>query len=550
MPFNLIHASWLPVRRASGRRERIPPWGLTDGLGDDPVMSLDAPRPDLAGGLVQFLVGLVQTCLAPDLERDWRRLQHAPPGPDDLRRAMAAEAEAFVLDGDGPRFLQDLTLSPAEAGPPWPASALFMDAPGENALERNTDFFVKRGRIERLCPACAAAALMTLQSFAPSGGVGHRTSLRGGGPLTTLVLGGNLWQTVWLNVLPKDALARLGCDPARPRAGGVYPWLAPTVTSQGKGAQTLPGDVHPLHVYWSMPRRVRLLFEDGEAAACDVCAETGTCHVRRILTKNYGYNYKGPWRHPLTPYTLAKDAPNPVKGSPAGLSYRQWPGLTAAVTEGKIPREPAQVVSHFRGQRAGFERAGGRPDYRLWAFGYDMDNMKARAWVEGVIPVYELSPGRREDFARWTEVLVLAADQARRNLRGAVAEAFMDESARRRLKWDESLFAGLDTAFWSGTEASFVAVLAGLRDGLEAGAALPSEELRRGWLKTIFTAADRLFAATVKSFALAEEDLARQARAEGKLRAFNSERSKVFTDILDLPAVKPAKTGKGRKPAP
>ena len=71
-----------------------------------------------------------------------------------------------------------------------PVGALLIDTPGANALRKNTDLFVKRGRIEVLSRAAAAIGLFTLSAYAPAGGAGIRTSLRGGGPLTTLLLPG------------------------------------------------------------------------------------------------------------------------------------------------------------------------------------------------------------------------------------------------------------------------------------------------------------------------------------------------------------------------
>nr|WP_231886596.1 type I-E CRISPR-associated protein Cse1/CasA [Methylomonas methanica] len=76
----------------------------------------------------------------------------------------------------------------------------------------------------QLCPSCAATALFTLQTNAPSGGVGHRVGLRGGGPLTTLVLPKasqtTLWQKLWLNVFNQEDLQSVDTAPGD---GGMAP---------------------------------------------------------------------------------------------------------------------------------------------------------------------------------------------------------------------------------------------------------------------------------------------------------------------------------------
>ena len=107
-----------------------------------------------------------------------------------------------------------------------PVERLFIEAPGEQTVEENVDLFVHRGQVARLGRAAAAIALYTLQAWAPAGGAGIRTGLRGGGPLVTLVLpeGDNgslapLWRIIWANV-PEGGKAPEAEDFPR-----VFPWL-------------------------------------------------------------------------------------------------------------------------------------------------------------------------------------------------------------------------------------------------------------------------------------------------------------------------------------
>ena len=82
------------------------------------------------------------------------------------------------------RTLEDLQ-SGAE-----PIERLLIEAPGESTNSKNTDLLVQRGRVANLSRAAAAMALYTFQSWAPAGGAGNRTGLRGGGPLMTMVMPG------------------------------------------------------------------------------------------------------------------------------------------------------------------------------------------------------------------------------------------------------------------------------------------------------------------------------------------------------------------------
>ena len=271
---NLITDLWIPVRLADGTRTTIRPSEITDR--SNPPVALDAPRADFNSALAQFLIGLLQTAFAPGDGDEWIHRLEEPPCVEMLDQAFGGHADAFVLNGEGPRFMQDLERfdqggtdkrKPAKKNS---VASLLIDTPGDKTLKNNADHFIKRDRIEALCPACAATALFTLQINAPGGGAGHRTSLRGGGPLTTLValdpegseLPDTLWHNLWLNVLPRTV--RLTGNPVLTDPEHIFPWLATTRTSNPKegGLDTTPEDAHPLQMYWAMPRRIRLDFEN------------------------------------------------------------------------------------------------------------------------------------------------------------------------------------------------------------------------------------------------------------------------------------------------
>ena len=383
-PFNLLSENWIPVRRADGSTDRIPPWRITGP--DPPWVDIDAPRPDFKGALLELLIGLVQTACPPENDKAWKRGFKEPPSPETLRAAFAPLLPLFNLFGNRPLFLQDLTLTEAEAKTPSPIAALLMDSPGGNVNSNNNDFFIKRSQApERLCPACAGAALVTMQGYAPAGGKGYRVSLRGGGPLTTLVIGDTLWETVWNNVLPLNAkdVAPL---PSAPEdiPDKVFAWAAPTHDSRKEGSEVHRAAAHFLHHYWGMPRRILLApDEEPQASACPVCGQPNTVFVRRFWTTNYGNNYGLGWRHPLTPYRDQGPGKEPLslKGVSEGRGYNHWLGLVIGDSaQEKFPVKPAKAVDHYREAVYGDE-AGSVG--RLRAFGYDTDNMKVLNWCEG-----------------------------------------------------------------------------------------------------------------------------------------------------------------------
>lgn len=530
---NLLESAWLPVRRQSGRRELITPWQLTEGHECDPIIAFASPRADFDGALMQFLIGLAQTAAAPADQDAWIESYENPPDSATLRQRMGAYADAFELFGDGPRFLQDLTLAEGEEKE---AGALFIEAPGGNTLKNNLDHFIKRGGLNALCPGCAASALFCLQTNAPSGGVGHRTSLRGGGPLTTLVVAdpraeevglvATLWRNVWLNVLEQDVLLRQSGNPERRTPAHIFPWLAPTRTSEARtGHATTPDDAHPLQMYWGMPRRIRLMDEALEGI-CDVCGATTQAQVRHYLTRNYGMNYEGPWRHPLSPHTVDKRGqPLPVHPQPGGLPYRHWLGLVQAADTKPLRREPAQVVQTFWQQRV--REVPGQ--FRVWAFGYDMDNMKARCWYESTIPLYRLSPELLPEFEDNIGKLVFAAGEVANNLQNAIKKAWFRRP--QDAKGDTSF---VKAAFWEATEAAFYAALAELQRCLPDREA--SLAARKRWLQGLARKAEALFDQWALSGPIEDSDPRRISRARHDLNAFN--RSAPLLTALGLPTPK------------
>lgn len=517
---NLIEDSWIPVRRRSGLEERVAPWQVTDRLLDDPILAPAAPRPDFDGALVQFCIGLLQSCLPPQTPRDWRRLFDNPPAPEQLRDAFGPIHSYFELLGDGPRVLQDLTLGADEAEERRIEKLLI-----DHGLHTGKDHFVKGGTIQCLCTSCAAAALLTLQINGPSGGRGHRTGIRGAGPLTTLVRHDqSLWATLWLNVLSRDTFEALGGNPALTSPECRFPWLAPTRTSEsGTGRATTGDDVHPLQMFWAMPRRIRLIpAENSVEAGCDLCRQPTKETVDRYLSRNLGVNYSGPWLHPLSPHRENKDGLLlPLHGRSADLTYSEWLGLVQADSTTK--QIPARVVVDATHQRDRTTRQNG---LRLWGFGYQLDNMKSRAWCEGTFPLILAKPEQREEWEYRVGQLVLAAREAAGSLSTALRKAL----ARRVQSMPAPPPEG-PSQFMQKTEGGFFAILPSLLDGVERGE--DTMTLRQTWRATLVTAALQVFDtyAQVGQFrAVAPRQV---ARARNDLRRFLY--GKKIRTLLDLP---------------
>ncbi|MFT8776737.1 MAG: type I-E CRISPR-associated protein Cse1/CasA [Gluconacetobacter liquefaciens] len=545
-PLNLITDSWLPVRRRSGAVDCIRPAEVVDSLIDDPVVAFDWPRADFRIASIEFLIGLLATAFPPLDTARWVGLWHEPPSVEILDQAFAHVAEAFWLDGPGARFLQDHDdlVSGSE-----PVERLLIEAPGESTLRRNADLFVHRGQVAVLGRPAAAMALFTLQAWAPSGGAGNMTGLRGGGPLVSLVLpkeGASLWQIAWANTpcgrpAPVDDLAR------------VFPWLAPTLASGKEGVKVrAEHNAHPLQCWWGMPRRIRLDFD--EDGSCDLTGRPDAVTVTGWRQRPYGVSYDG-WTgmpygggaciHPLTPRYRQKPDSEwlSVHPQPGGIGYRHWVGVV--VDSGDGNRLPASVVATWRAERA--RDAGCARSPRLLAAGFDMDNMKARGFVESEMPLPGkedvVFQGKLDGFAR---DCVAAADLIASVLRGTVREALFGNAT---VSLDATLLAGVREQFWAGTSEAFFDLLNSL-----AEQGVPTIETARAeWLAvTRRQAMVRFDAAVQLSPDMREAEAMRAAQARRRLRAavsgFGKEGGTIM-QVMNLPLPESKKRTSVRKRA-
>jgi len=414
-----------------------------------------------------------------------------------------------------------------------PIAWLFMDAPTENTEKENRDLFIKRRGFQRLCPGCAATALFTLQTCASSGGRGHYSSLRGKGPLSTLVLGPDLWHTVWANVLSRNHLNAHGTHSSVLR----FPWM-PSKGRHASKRQVLPNMVHPVYRYWGMPRRIWLVFQES-AFPCDLCGLEAGPTVAEYAAAPHGNDYQGPWRHPLTPYRILPDGkPLPIESAVDGARYRHWLGLTLGGKSGKLTTEPAQVVRVFASRRKDLD--GGRPEFRIRAYGYEMDKtkpMKARGFCFGEMPAWSFADSKlRDAFAFEVQRLVSAADYVAGKLKKAIFEAIVHRhqgGRQRGMLAGRTLFASFVARFWSDTESAFFAQLPEVHQAVrKRSETLP---LREAWRSRLVAAAMHLFEEATGAVGAGGGDPKRVAKAQRALLFAVEPWSKTMQKLLDLP---------------
>jgi CRISPR system Cascade subunit CasA len=234
-----------------------------------------------------------------------------------------------------------------------------------------------------------------------------------------------------------------------------------------------------------MPRRIRLDFDAVYNGECEICRQISARLIRHYITKNYGLNYKGAWDHPLSPYYETKEGWLPLHPQPGGLGYRHWLAWVLGMHTDKRKQRRARVVDYILDRQ--LKQIGGQ--LRLWAFGYDMDNMKARCWYESTLPLFGLADCRQDAQRRVESEVGLwlaGAELAVFYLRSAVKDAWFSVEARGD-------FSAIDASFWGRTEPEFYRQLRSLIETVRDNRELHAVPIRDVWQRLLIKAATELF---------------------------------------------------------
>ena len=489
MPFNLLTDPLFPVRMQSGvcQWRAFPNLTAAASHTEDVAVEFAWPRSDLNVASFEFCIGVISLAFDIRDEDDWRALWRDPPNPQALTTKLAPLTHAFDLDGDGPRFMQD---SEELDGDETPIEQLLIDTPGASGQRKNADVLTHRARYLTLGQQAAAMSLYALQAYAPTGGQGHRTSMRGGGPLTALVIPTasagappvSLWRKVVANVGHREPLQHDDL----PR---VLPWLAPTLVSnqKGRGRAVLhqsDAETHQLHVFFGMPRRIRLVF----SSETGVCPMTGTRGplVTGFVQKPGGVNY-GLWHHPLTPYRRQTEAGElySVKPKSGRFGYRDWVAVTIG-NQGGVLTAPPMNLHRVRSDRLGIIRGEPAVDPRVRVGGWAMDNMEAVAYLFAEQPLHlARTPVQQSALDEQAQTFADAADLTEKLLRTALKRAFVGQQAPTHTA---------RTAFFGETEDQFYELLDTLLRGMPDDGRLSDPlEPRTRWLRIVRSAAHVVF---------------------------------------------------------
>lgn len=503
---NLITDQWIPVIRKDGTHDKIMPWQMAET--DNPVVEINAPRPDFQGALYQFLIGLLQTCFAPEYEDEWLEYWQETPSPELLKVAFEKVAPAFELyNPDGPAFMQenpDSVMHQEEFNEAeWlPVEDLVGGALSVNTRKGNKDLFVKTKSVGVVSPYWAALSLFNLQVTGVLAWGQHRIGLRGNAPLTTLVVpdanqSTTLWQKFWLNIIFREDMDLIPGESMKSEIAHIFPWMGKTRKSPDKKPPTSPSDGNPLQHYWAMPRRIELRVEPVDCK-CDISGENIEWGVRFYKRVNNGVYYTNGWIHPLTPYTRSNQQqfPKAVEGKLVAEGFRQWVSLNydeyTDENNKKLRWGRALVVKHYYDDK---KYLIDMPT-RLWCFGYDADSADVKCWYESMMPTFHIPEENIEPLKIHTTEALQLAHQLFDALRIALIRALFrpqtDSSGKQ--SWTHvmksinkagylSTYKNIDYEYWESLEKHFTVMVERLiLIGNEQGRPL---DVYQSWVKEI-----------------------------------------------------------------
>lgn len=338
---NLLTAPWIPVRADGGTGE-FKLLSYEDLLCCDDGGAgwrISLPRDDLELACLQLLVCLTQSIFLPSNEHEWRWRFLEAVKPEDFADRIEPFLDWFELDHPTQPFMQSRGVKATEA---TPIQKLFIGLPGGN----NHAFFNEVGEVGRISPGCAAIALFNQASNCPSFGGGFKGSLRGGAPITTLVMGDTIRETVWRNVVTLPRV-RESLPDYEPDFNSDRPtWVDPIL----KGESIYSTNIGLLRGLFWQPAHVELIPTHSEEM-CDLTGQSCEHGYESFYSEKFPYTLQGVWPH-LHGVMLAAKKKGKLEfkfssfttTAPAWTQLTEFviPGMDVDSGEGTMPAAPVQ----------------------------------------------------------------------------------------------------------------------------------------------------------------------------------------------------------------
>lgn len=331
---NLLIDNWIPVQH-QGVFKQI---SLNTLLTQDEPWQISLPRDDMEMACLQLLVSLTQMLFVPKDGSELKARFKKPITEAEYIDAVEGKADWFEMDHPEQPFMQVRGVKAAEL---TDMAKLFAGLTGSTS----STFVNEPNLASKLCSSCAVLGLFNQAMNCPGFGGGFKASLRGSAPISTLILGDDLRQTLWQNVLCKPLLDEV--MPWYENAKDEQPNWVMLVKPKQQVAAHETGLLRGL--FWQ-PAHIELVCEEGHGT-CDCCGNDDQRYVGFNKAK-FVYDFSGVWPHPLAPriYKVAKGE-REEKFSSFTTNAPSWTLLNQFLIKEDLDKEgrtPAPVVTQAR----------------------------------------------------------------------------------------------------------------------------------------------------------------------------------------------------------
>lgn len=451
---NLITDKWIDVVREDGSYDTIAPHQIAEQ--ENPPVDFDGGLPSIDGGYILFLIHLMQTVGPPSDDMEWQGGFTDPPTPEELSTVFQKVAYAFDVDGDGYRYMQAPpettfrkgvfdSLSDNRKKGKNGIPMLLCGSASDNKWAQ-TIFGIKNLYPDPI-PLKHASAMLTWAMASGKTNVFGQSgaNLRKNGCVNAVVMGTNLWETVWANVLPEPDFYEyvMNQDPETSRPEEFeFPWMQQDFNSAS--VQYGREDFNPRTLLWYMPSWNWFEVE-GDYVSDVAGVPTGKG------------NAKEGWRHPLSGFDPNRSDPNPMRLS-KDLNVDSWVKIRFPKSNdggAQMPEVMRRVVTSHRGVPAPI-----RETDSVWILATVVDGIaKATFNVNDIMPLMVCERGLNEDLKGLARRMKSYTGAALTKWNNAVTRANM------------ALGSGVDFRdkidLWAKVEPQFIHVLDTYRHSLE-----------------------------------------------------------------------------------
>jgi CRISPR system Cascade subunit CasA len=352
---NLLTDRWIPVRSVNGVSEgRL--LTLEELLCGDDRWEIALPRDDLEMACLQLLVSLVQIAYppgdgSPEDDKALRERTKSPLTPEAFAEGLMPIKDWFTLDHPQWPFLQTRGVKPDKI---TGLHKLLLGLPEGN----NHAFFNEANEITVLGSPATAIALfhqaVNCPSFGGGPGGGFKASLRGNAPITTLVAGGHLRETVWRNVLTRKRVSEMLPNYKFDFSSDQPTWVQPIKT----GTTHALTEIGLLRGLFWQPAHVELVRSPDEEVCGLLGGEADEAYLG-FYKEPFGYKVEGIWPHPHSPLRFNLKAKKEGDPTQKFLSFTTTAPAWTQLTEFVVPR----------GDRSYLDVEGVRPALPVTQFG-------------------------------------------------------------------------------------------------------------------------------------------------------------------------------------